>query len=822
MSLTPQEELKLKITAFFFNSKADALRSEMYRSLCLLALANSQRPISIDEIVSSILLYLGTSNPISKGLKVIVTDELAVLSEKGEINILENALYEIKADDEMNTPTIGGEKILLEKISGEIHQIAKDLNPTLSKVQFEKLEQFFLEVSNLVASHQVPFLTRGEAIHVNSMDDQQLVSAVSECRNKYDIDKYIDGDKFIRRTFINPTEELSRYLYSLYQVSVAIHLLTWDPSLQYIEKNVLANLKIYLDTNIVFILMQKTSVSHQFVWNLIQASAELGVRFIVHSTTIKEYESVIGWNDEQFESYQKTLREIMKICKRDGENPASYIEGSIYTDYFLKNLDRIDQGTWQEYLSTISLPALQKALTALGVHIETANAFVPQIEYDDIKAALLKASKEQSERKKRQIKGDTGHDARIYYKVKTTRRKRSEGELSLGFDTYLLTFDGSLIFFLKNYDIPWTETYFLFPDQWYELSFPFFRPKFANVREFTSAVTSLVFSPAFPSISSLMPLELCKYIFDMGGNDLPMGSIQSVIHEGIEKKIIDNVDPANRDRKRKEEHDVDIKRMIAREKMKHEKIVAHIYEDARQKQDDAIKLEKTIHELSTEKANLSKEIEDQLVELNKTQRLAKLTSAQQAQTEKSNFERNEIVNKLNLQTEKLNDEITRKEKEIQKKDSRIAELEKNIGGMQVKLDEILKRQIEQENKQEEERKKGLEENKKRQVELTERRDRTRKMVVSILMILGFLISLSVLIVSGFSLLWILAVALLMAIGLVSYFRVGLWAFIPYGFGLIAVTGLIMDKYNLNVALWVIPMAWEIAIFVLEKGLKKDT
>jgi hypothetical protein len=84
MSLTPQEQLKLKLTAFFFNNKADALRSEMYRSLCLLALANSEKPLSIDEIVNTILLYLKTGNAISKGLKVIVTDELASLREKGK------------------------------------------------------------------------------------------------------------------------------------------------------------------------------------------------------------------------------------------------------------------------------------------------------------------------------------------------------------------------------------------------------------------------------------------------------------------------------------------------------------------------------------------------------------------------------------------------------------------------------------------------------------------------------------------------------------------------------------------------------------------
>lgn len=821
MSLTLQEQTKLKLTAFFFNNKADALRSEMYRSLCLLALASSEKPKTTDEIVNSIMLYLGASNPISAGLKVIVTDELAALREKGEINILHGGVYELNTDSDSDLPDLSGEKILVEKIAEEIRKVARGLNPVISKFQLEKLQQFFIEASNLIASHQMPFITRGQAVRANIMDDHELATAVSEIRIKHEIDQYIDGDKFIRKVFLNPTTELGKYLYSLYQVSVAIHLLAWEPSLQYIEKNILANLKIYLDTNIVFILMQNTNASHHFVLNLLQASAELGVRFIVHSDTIKEYEGVIEWADSQFESYQPTLREIMKMCKRDKEDPANYIEGSVYTDYFLTYPDKIDLGTWQEYLSSVSTAKLLKKLQSLGINVDNSNSFVPQPEYDNIKAAILKASKEQSERKKRQIKIDPGHDARIYYKLNSIRRKRPEGELSLGYDTYLLTFDGSLRFFLRNYDVPWTETYFIFPNQWYELSFPFFRPKFANMREFTSALTSMVFSPAFPSISALMPLDLCKYIFDLGGHDLPLGSVQDIIHAGIEKQIIEHVDPSNKDRKRKEENEVAIRRLIAQEKLKHEGIVAEIYQDAQKKLDDVVLLEKRIQDLNKEKDRLEKDIEDQLVEYDKTKNRARFTVAQQAHFEKSTQEKSEVVEKLNLQAEELKENLAQKERAIQYKETKIAELETNIDSMRTKLDEITKFQAEQENKQIEEQKKKEKERLNQEEKKTKQREQTRKVTVSIFMIVGLLIGLSILIIFGFNLPWVLLFTGLTAIGLTSYFRFGLWSFIPYGLGLIIVTGLVLDKYNLSSILWIIPMSWEITIFLLERLLRKS-
>jgi uncharacterized membrane protein len=226
---------------------------------------------------------------------------------------------------------------------------------------------------------------------------------------------------------------------------------------------------------------------------------------------------------------------------------------------------------------------------------------------------------------------------------------------------------------------------------------------------------------------------------------------------------------------------------------------------------------------------------DKLVELDKTKNLATFANMQEAGNENSNFNRLDIPNKSGAQTEKLNEEISQKEKVIQQKDSKIVELENDITNMQAKLDEILYRQIDQQNKhqeenrkkeeeflkQQEEKRKLAEENLRQQKEQAKRQERIKKTVVSALMILGLLLSLSILIISGFSLLWILVVNSLMAIGIAVYFRVGLWSLMPYGGGLIIVTGLMLDKYNLNNVLWIIPMAWELTMFVLEKVLTKD-
>jgi hypothetical protein len=817
MLLTPQEQLKLNLTAFFFNSRADALRGEMYRALCLYVLSNSKSPLSADEVVESIILSLGANNSTFRSLKVVVTEELHTLVKKGDVQLLENGTYKIEESTVVTIHDSSDIKMLDEKIKEEIRQIAKTLNPTLSKSQLDTLNQFFLEASNLIASRQVPFLTRGEAIHVNTLDDQELAALVSECRIKFGIDGFIDSDRFLQKVFISPPENLSRYLYCLYQISVTIQLLAWDPSLEYIEKNVLANLKLYIDTNIIFVLMQETNPGHQFVLSLLQASIDLGVVCFVQTTTLREYQSVIEWADEQFDGYQQTLREIMSICKRDGDDPARYIEGSLFIDFVLKNPLHIDSGSWHKYLTSVSLAALQKKLKALSIQIDESSLSVPQQEYESIKTSMLRASKEQSERKNRnEVKRDTGHDARLFYRVKNSRKKRPEGELSLGYDTYLLTFDGSLIFFLKDYGIPWTETYFVFPDQWYELSFPFFRIKFSNQKEFAAAVTTLVFSPAFPSLSYLMPLELCKYIFELGGSGLPMGSLQQVIREGVENRFMANVDPASKDKRKREENELQIKRMIAQEKIKHEDVLKPIYDEARKAQDQTLELKTEVRNLSEQKEELSKIIQQQLVYLETTKTHVDAAQAQQTSTIRTNYENQlaDIEKKSREQVEKL-------EKEIERRDRRIADLQTDLGNMQVQLKQILENQ----RLETEARKAESDRQKKEADELLRKqrasRFRVRKIVVSIFMIIGLVGSLALLLGLKFETLWILFTIAALSIGLLVYLLSGLWALIPYGIGLIIVTSVILDRYKLNALLWIIPAVWELIVFTIEKILKKD-
>jgi len=156
------------------------------------------------------------------------------------------------------------------------------------------------------------------------------------------------------------------------------------------------------------------------------------------------------------------------------------LDETIFADYVCTSIDHIDPGSWQRYTNVVGIDALQDRLNELGVSIDHQSAFVQSQEFFKIKSNILRASTDHSRRNKRySSKTDATHDAQIYYHIDKIRRKLS-GKYSFGFDTYLLTMDGSLISFAQYQGIPWSETYFLYPNQWYELAFPFLRVKISE------------------------------------------------------------------------------------------------------------------------------------------------------------------------------------------------------------------------------------------------------------------------------------------------------------------------------------------------------
>ena len=807
MTFLSHETIRLKLAAFFFNSRADALRGELFRALSISILARSDQALDLDEICQGIIQLFGLSGDTNDSLRAVLVNELATLVESGELLTVDEKfqLADHLWDDQPTEPEIE----LLQTVSNEIETICRSIEPAISRVGIKSIFEFYVEASVLIAEKNLSIITKGRRVETWGLDSTDVATAVSEKRVKFDIDRYLDGDKFIRRSFISPPAELAKYLYHIYQAAVAINLLAWDPSLNYLERSALSNMILYVDSSVLFALMQETHPLHQLVDSLISASKQdLGVQIYLHADTLEEYESVLKWHDIQFLQMKPTLVDVAKACKRDGSKPSDWLELSIFTDYLDKHLDHIDEGSWNRYRSSISGDSLKRTAGEHKIKIDKSNAFVPVKEYHEIREALLRASKIQVKRGKRsEAKHDTTHDARIFYLISTSRKRIADSALSLGFDRYLLTLDGSLTFFLREYGVPWTETYFMFPFQWYEFAFPFMRIKFADHGEFASGIASLIFSPAFPQLDDLIPLNLCKFVFEQGGKNLPMGSVQQVVSYGLEERLIEKIDPSNMDVRGRQQAQLDIQRIIAQEEMQ---------------------ASGEIEQLKRERESISEEIKD--LGGRKTKVAEALAGIEE---EYGKFESvhstveavreiyEEEIEAISLEhqhgLEQSKQQTSGKEHLLNAQDSKIEGLEYQIDDLSNSVEAL-------ETARAEERRQLEEAKANEKAERIRRINEVKRISITVIMVLGLLVSNYLLITANSSVVIVLASSLLLVVGTVLYQRIGsaILAFIAYGMGVVVSTAFLINSETANAFAWLIPLAWEVVVFGLDRILQSQS
>lgn len=215
--LSKHEQILLKITAFLFNKRANALRGEMYQACCLYVLNELGEPCIRKEVVELVAYALGVD--VTDSLRLVVLEELHKLTNEGLV-LLEDERYFIHKDEAMQLPDETGQKQLYETILPEMHKIAVSLNPDISKAQLSSLLDFYIEVSSIAVQHKLTFISRGYGTEEIYTDMEEIIAAALDCKERYGVDKFIDVDKFILRSLINPSEVLSDYLYTLIQVGV--------------------------------------------------------------------------------------------------------------------------------------------------------------------------------------------------------------------------------------------------------------------------------------------------------------------------------------------------------------------------------------------------------------------------------------------------------------------------------------------------------------------------------------------------------------------------------------------------------------------------
>ena len=807
MTQNSRNQIKTKIVAFLFNKKAEVLRSEMYQALCLYVLDSAGSSLSLEQIEMLVAEAINKDVELTESLKTIIIEEINNLVENESI-IVENQRYSINEFEREPIPNKTVEEQLLKQISEEIERIAFLINPLISKSQSKELFDFYLSICDLVAKEKMSYIVQGDQLENNIIDFDKISLLIDEEKEKFHVDSILNSEKFVKECFLNPSEILSRYEYVFIQVNLIMQLLAWDPALEYVKNNVLKGKTIYLDSSILFALMLKTHEMYYFLNSLLIASKEeLGVCLRVHEITLEEYGNVIKNHGVEFGFQHKHIREIAQLVRNENENINNYLDNQIFVDYISNYPDHIDLGSWQRYTNDIGQESLCRKLKELGILIDKQNAIVPFNDFISIKQNLIKASNDQVKRGKRSSeKFDATHDAQIFYLLKKCRR-RTSGELSFGFDTYLLTLDGSLVYFAKYQGISWAETYFIYPNQWYELTFPFLRMKIKDNPNFTSSYSKLAFSNLFTKLGNLIPINLFGYIFDNGGQDLSLKTITDIIESLIEERLAERLDPSNKNIVEREKAKLNLQRMIAEKVMVEKQIIEKLHKEQTdleaQKQKIGQELASKQKELVTlDQTTSYKEAEIQLLE----NKLAGAKNIEDIYTTSEEL-RKKIIEEHDEEVSVLKESYERQKKE---KEIEIEEQKKAFNELNSKFSSILKTLEEQEQQKRE--------------ELRKKNNIIRISKICAIIIFGLasiIISSELLLKIGIPLYIIGIICLIMFLGILLFFIINkrLIPIIVFSIGLLATMGLLANFYKFSFLLWFIPVLWDSILLFFEKPLK---
>ncbi len=817
-TLTTHEQIKVKITAFLFNKKSDALRSEMYRALCLHVLSDADQPLSKEDVAELVASALGSEVKLTDSLRAVVFQTLQdLINEKIIVNKNGNGDEYILTSSEIQLlPDSTAQNELYEVIKKEITQIAREINPRVMGGQLDALFDFYLEISNIVAAHQIKFISQGIVNNGVEIEERSEISErVSEITARYAIDTILGGQKdiFIFKTLLRPSSVLVDYLYRLIQVNVITRLLAWDPDLAYLQRSILSGKTLYLDSSILFVISQKSHSLHHLLLSVLGATRnELNVRLVVHEETLREYEHVLVRAEDEFNREQRNLREIIKSCKKYGENPVDWLDSSILSDFIVNNSEKVDLHSWQKYRNSITGKNFTNTLKSLSIEIDSNSIFVPDPPYEDLKEKIILASKHQVENKRKgKIKQSPEHDAKLFYYLNSKRSKGESGESSLGYNTYLMTLDGSLVNFIGKMRIPYVETYFIYPNQWYEVTFPFLRINATQIPGFISGMTSLVFSSAFPALMPLVPLELCSYVFDSGGMDLPMGSIHNVICSLVEERLIDSLTSDGNDYKRQEAQ-IRIQQLIAEEVKNRSHEILDLERKSQDLNEKQEVLQVKIEALTEEQKNLDESLQKKRVSLSRYDELdSQLLELEEKRDKELRDLRSANEEKLAQKEAELNLLIKQKEEIVDKNEIDIKDLKKKQLDMQNELDYIRDMQNKEKERFEIER-----------INKNKRIKNFIKVGVIVLMVFGVLTGVLIshylqinLIITGI-------VTVFLLIGLILYLlEKNAASFIVYTLGLLVFVGCLIQSSS-DLILWIIPFCLDGLAFLVDRIGKKET
>jgi len=357
-------------------------------------------------------------------------------------------------------------------------------------------------------------------------------------------------------------------------------------------------LTLYLDSNILFALLIPNHQFHDFVKHLLAASCEeLHIKLAVHKRTLDEFHKAVEYQDCQFVNQNAVIRDLIRICAESDADPAEEIEEPLIADFLRMYPGKSDLQMWNRFVAPLRPLGVKAQLEALKISVDTTYHRIPDEEYQELQDVFMNASvRHMRSGPKRRLKQNTGHDAFLYRYIYDTRKAASD-QTHVSYDRYLFSLDGSLPTACQLLGIPLEETFFLFPNQWYELVFPFLRVDARNMVGAETSFANMLSGVIFPALRELIPIDMYDYVFRAGGDSLPFHTAKQIALQTEQERRQDIL--ARRDPRNTEQIMLSIQRRVVEARVEADKSVIEKQQIVKELQRQEAEITARINELST-------------------------------------------------------------------------------------------------------------------------------------------------------------------------------------------------------------------------------
>jgi hypothetical protein len=239
---------------------------------------------------------------------------------------------------------------------------------------------------------------------------------------------------------LSPTGQ--RYLATVYQKTVAFHLLQQDPGVRRIKRKLAAQRAFYLDANVVMPLIFSAHPKHEQVRTAIDAARDVGCQLLVSPFTLTELEAQLTKSDKRY-SELKSYKDVFSIFNDD-----------ILRTYGME-LKRNPDFSWHAFFA--GFDPLEELLAESGIHLSDVDATVAS--HDSRNEMVFQAVRNSKPPYTSRKVVDT--DSRNILLVQVRRKKIKADEM--GRRVWLITLDHNLKYAERQlvsggvYEVPSTK-----------------------------------------------------------------------------------------------------------------------------------------------------------------------------------------------------------------------------------------------------------------------------------------------------------------------------------------------------------------------------